>query len=749
MPLKLIPALSVLLLWSLSGLLAAEPTHLLRQPAVSADHLAFVYAGDLWVSERDGSNPRRLTTSPAEENNPHFSPDGRLIAFAADHEGNTDVYVISIDGGNPTRLTWHPGNDIPVGWSADGQSVAFASQRESDHGRSAQLYHVSLDGGAPIKQMEARFFRGQWHEDGQRLAYIDFGPAYNGLYGGGAGWRGYRGGTTPSIRVLNPATGEVQAIPGERVNDINPLWYGESVLFLSDRDDKIFNLFLADPASGEAERLTDQETWDIRWAARHGDQVVFEAGGRLHEFDLETRSQRTLDISLNPDLPQRQPGWRNVRSNIQGVNISPTGQRLVITARGDVFTVPVKHGSTRNLTRTDGVREYPALWSPAGEQIAWIVEALDGQTLVIADQSGLGERREFSLGPDFYQLQAWDADNGRIVFSDNRLALHVIDLGNGRVREIARNTRQGGFMVALSPDGRYLAHTLRQPNYLRDLVIHDFNTGTSRVVTEGMADVGSPAFSPDGAYLYFAASTNSGPVQFSLDMSSQERPFRAGIYALVLAADGESPLKPRSSEEEPRNGNDNDEDNDKDKSTRIDFDGLMARKVALPVAEGNYDALAVANDGSLFYIHRTQPGATVEPPGEQWARDHRLVRFDFDKREASTLLTGVQAFELAAAGKHLVIQRADSSLVVAEAGSSLDPENVDLSDLRMFIDPRQEWAQIFDEGWRFQRDFFYAENLHGLDWDAIYAQYRPLLDHVGRREDLNELMVEMIAELHA
>ena len=751
MPAKLIPVLSLLLLLSLSGLLAAEPTHLLRQPAVSADHLAFVYAGDLWVSERDGSNPRRLTTSPAEENNPHFSPDGRLIAFAADYEGNTSVYVISVDGGNPRRLTWHPGDDIPVGWSADGQQVAFASRRETDHGRSAQLYHVPVDGGAPVKQMEARFFRGQWHEDGKRLAYIDFGPAYNGLYGGGAGWRGYRGGTTPSIRVLDPASGEVQAIPGERVNDINPLWYGEEVLFLSDRDDKIFNLFVVSPGSGEPERLTQQETWDIRWAARHGDQVVFEAGGRLHEFDLVERSQRSLDIHLNPDLPQRQPGWRNVRNNIQGVGISPTGQRLVVTARGEVFTVPVEHGSTRNLTRTDGVREYPALWSPAGEDIAWIVESLDGQTLVIADQSGLGERREFPLGPDFYQLQAWDADNGRIVFSDNRLTLHVIDLGNGRIREIARNTRQGGFDVAFSPDGRFLAHTLRQPNYLRDLVIYDFDNNRSRVVGDGMADVGSPAFSPDGKYLYFAASTNSGPVQFSLDMSSQERPFRAGIYALVLAADGDSPLKPRSDEEEARNGNDTDNENndDKDKTTRIDFDGLMARKLSLPVAEGNYHGLVVANDGSLLYVHRTQPGATVEPPGEQWARDHRLVRFDFDKREASTLLTGVQGFELAAAGKHLAIQRADGSLVVAEVGASLDPKNVDLSDLRMLIDPAREWAQIFDEGWRFQRDFFYAENLHGLDWDAIYAQYRPLLDHVGRREDLNELMVEMIAELHA
>lgn len=751
MPVKLSSLLTALLLWSLSATLWAESTFLLRQPAVSADHVAFVYAGDLWISDRDGANPRRLTSSPAEENNPHFSPDGRLIAFAADYGGNTDVYVISIDGGNPTRLTWHPGDDIPVGWSADGQSVAFSSRRETDHGRSAQLFHVSLEGGAPIKQMEARFFRGQWHADGEQLVYIDFGPAYNGLYGGSAGWRGHRGGTSPSIRILNPSTGDMQSIEGYRVNDINPMWFGDQVVFLSDRHNTTLNLFQFDPASATPEQLTNQETWDIRWASLHGSHVVFEAGGRLHEFDLESGNQRTLEISLNPDLPETVPGWRNVRGNIQAARISPSGQRVVVTARGEVFTVPVEHGSTRNLTRTDGVREYPAMWSPAGTDIAWIVESLQGQTLVIADQSGMGERQEFKLGPDFYQLQAWDADNGRIIFSDNRLRLHFIDLSDGSIAEIARNTRQGGFNVALSPDGRFLAHTLRQPNFFRDLVIYDFDTNTSRVVTDAMADVASPAFSPDGAFLYFAASTNSGPVQFSLDMSSQERPFRAAIYALVLAADGESPLAPRSSEEAARNGNgnNNDDENEEDKGTRIDFEGLMARKVALPVAEANYSDLAVTHDGNLLFIQRTQPGATVEPPGEQWARDHRLIRFDFDKREASTLATGIQGFDLAAAGRHIAVRRADGSLATSEVGASLDLKALDLSGLSMFIDPRNEWAQIFDEGWRFQRDFFYADNLHGLDWDAIYEQYRPLLAHVGRREDLNQLMVQMIGELHA
>ncbi|TVR80631.1 MAG: peptidase S41, partial [Saprospirales bacterium] len=727
-----------------------ESTALLRQPTVSADHIVFVYAGDLWRVDRDGSNPLRLTSSPAEENNPFFSPDGQSIAFSANYEGNTDVYVISVNGGQPQRLTWHPGSDIVTGWSADGSEVAFYSTRENNHGRSGQLYHVSKNGGAPIKQMEARFFRGQWNPDGKLLAYIDFGPAYNGLYGGGAGWRGYRGGTSPSIKIFDKEANSITEIPGKRVNDIQPFWLEGSVYFISDRYDKRLNLHRFEPSTGEINQLTDKQNWDILWAAGHGDKIVYAAGGRLHELDLNTGEVHAISIQLNPDLPQLRTEWKNVSGNIQSVNLSPNGKRVLATARGEVFSIPVEDGSTRNLSNSDGIREYTAIWSPAGGEVAWIVESIEGQQLQIISQDGLGEKQSFEIGPDFYQLRLWDAENRRIVFSDNQQAIHYIDLNNGEVKTIDQSERQGGFNLALSRDGKWLAYTLRQPNYFRDLVLYNFEKGERHILSNGMADVASPVFCRDGKYLYFAASTNSGPIQFSLDMTSQERPYRAGIYALVLQKEGESPLALRKGDEELSEDEDKEANNLDDKTElQIDLEGLFDRKIALPVSKGNYGNLNLAHDGALVYQRSVQPGTMVNAPGESSSEENQLLRFDFEGRKAEVIHSGLINYDISHSGRQLLIRQTGGRLATAEVGKSLTLKPVNTSDLRMRIDPRQEWRQIFDEGWRMQRDFFYAENLHGLDWDAIYEQYLPLLNHVARRECLNDLMVEMIAELHA
>lgn len=720
-------------------------TLMLQQPTVSENHIVFVYAGDLWRTDRNGENPVRLTSNQAEENNPFFSPDGSMIAFTAEYEGNKDVYVMSVDGGTPKRLTWHPGQDIVTGWSGSGEEVAFASRRETDHGRSGNLYHVSVEGGAPEKQMEARYFRGQWNPDGSKLAYIDFGPAYNGLYGGTAGWRGYRGGTTPSVKIFDTEQNTITEIQGERVNDIQPFWLGNHVYFISDRHEKRLNLHRFDPETETIERLTDKADWDIHWASGNGNSVIYAAGGALYELDTESGNVQNITVSINPDLPQTLTGWKNVRSNIQSAGLSPNGKRAIFTARGEVFTVPVEEGSTRNLSNSSGIREYTAIWSPAGHEVAWIEESLDGQTLVISNQTGIGETKTYNLGDDFYFLETWDADNGRIIFTDNHQALHYIDLESSNISQIAQSERQAGFDVALSPNGDWLAYTDMQENYFRDLILYNFETGMNHTISNGMADVASPAFSPDGKYLYFAASTNTGPRQFTLDMNSQERPYRAGIYALVLQEDGKSPFTILTGDEET-SGNDLEA---AEEIPGIDLDNLFDRKIALPVSIGNYGNLHVSNDGALFYQRSVQPGTAVEAPTSQTNEENKLIRFDFEERTDKIVFSGLSFYTMSENGTHLLILMRNGAIVTAGAGKSITPKPLDMSDLRMRVDPRAEWRQIFDEGWRMQTQFFYAENAHGLDWDAVYDQYSPLIEHVGRREDLNSLMVEMIAELHA
>lgn len=744
-----------LFLLALPALAQAESTLLLRQPALSADRLAFVYAGDIWVANRDGSDPRRLTADPAEENTPIFSPDGSKIAYRANYEGNSDVYVIPADGGQPRQLTWHPGNDVPVAWAPDGSAVAFVSPREREHGRSAQLYHASLDGGLPEKQMEARIYRGTYDADGGRLAYIPHTSGYNGLFGGSSGWKGYRGGTTPAINIMDLEAGEVVTVPGPRSTNFNPIWLDDQLYFLSDRENKTVNLFRYEPGSQDPTRVSGEREWDIQAASGHGNTIVYEAGGRLKSLDLESGAVSEIPIEISPDLPQLRSRWADASKTIQNIGFSTTGKRALITARGEVFTVPVKHGTTRNLTDSAGTREYTALWSPDGKQIAYIVDSLEGQTLVVTDQMGDETDTRIELGPHFYQLLAWSGgEEPRIAYQDNHLGLHLLDPESGDHEKIAESVRREGFDVAFSPDGGWLAYTLEQPNFHRRLMLYNVAEGEHTAVTDPYADVAAPAFGREGKYLYFAASTNSGPLQVGLNMTSQERPYRAGLYALVLAADGESPLHPRTGdengdeEEENGNGDNGDGDkNDEPPETTIDLEGMAGRIVGLPVAKRNYAQLGAADDGKLYYIDQVQPGVSDEPPGQRLQSRNKLVRFDFDERETQDVLEEVADYTLSDDGKKLLIRKVDNSLVTADVDKEIKTEKLDTSGVRMRIDPREEWVQIFNEVWRMEKEFFYAENMHGLDWDAVYERYRPLVDHVGRREDLNDLMVRMIAEL--
>jgi tricorn protease len=756
-----------------AGLAAhAEPTLMLHQPTLSKDRIAFVYGGDLWITDRRGNNPRQLTTSAGAEFQPHFSPDGRFIAYSATVDGNTDVYVMPATGGAAKRLTWHPGADIVSGWSRDGKRVLFTSAREIGNSRSSQFYEVPMDGGPEKKLMAAVGVAGDWSPDGKRLAYMPINPAY----AGAAGWRQHRGGSTPPIWILDPGSPAAQQqwekVPHVNASDTNPRWSGSKIVFISDRNDGAANLYVYDTASKQVSQLTHEKVWDVRSADVDGDTVVYEVGGRLKQLSIASGQQQDLPIQIDASGPQARVQWKDAGKALTTAVLSPTAKRVLVTARGEVFSVPVKDGSVRNLTNTDGVRESGALYSPDGQQVAYLSEAGQGMSLhhvlMLRDQEGLEAPRTIQLKqPGYYSLVSWSPEGKTLVLADNHLNLYVLDIATGAQTHVDTADRrledQLGMRVSFSPDGRYLAYSVILANYLSQVRIFDLTTKQVHKVSDPLVSATAPAFSPKGDLLFFAASTNAGPTDPSLDMTSNDRPRRAGLYALVLSSEGKSPMAPKAGLEEKKPEAKKDEspkDDKKEKEakdakatkeakkeTRIDFDGLAQRTAALPVPERNYDTLSVAADGALFYVEHEQPGGSGTRPGTPEDASNQLFRFDFESLKAKSVATDVKTFSFSADGKKLLIQQSGDSLQVGDAGDKPDAKPVELSGLRMRVDPKREWRQIFDENWWMQREYFYDAKLHGLDAAAVYNRNLPLLASVQRREDLNDLIISMNAEL--
>ncbi len=744
----------------MASVAAADPpeTRLIRQPTLSKDHLAFVYAGDIWVSDRDGGHPTRITTHPASEFSPHFSPDGRWIAFSATYDNNTDVYAIPVEGGQPRRLTWHPAADVVSGWSADGKRILFMSKREVANSRSGQLYEVSLEGGYERKIVKAVAVEGAWSPDGKRLAY----RPYNKAYAGSSGWRQHRGGDTPPIFIWNLTSQSIEKIPHVNASDSNPLWMGENIAFISDRNDGAANLYLYDTRTKELRQLTHETLWDVRNAAADDRTIVFECGWQLKALDVESGKIQPIVIRLADQAVQARPQWKDASKNITSTRLSLTGKRLLVTARGDVFSVPVKDGSVRNLTATSGVRESDALWSHDGQRVAYLSDEGGSQALYIRDAAGLQKPLRHNVGKAaYFTLLGWSPDERRIVFQDNHLHLFSIELFNDAVTLIDTSKRRGTVHLSFSPDGQWLAYTVVAENYFTQVKLRNFNDGRSADLANQFIQTDDPVFAGSDL-LYFTASIDSGPTRLTLDMSSQEKPLRKAIYAAVLAADGHSPLAPKTGDEDPKSKMEADHaasgakeaakkkasaDESPIKPTRIDLVGLSQRFVPIPVAERNYDDLVVGSDGALFYLSRKQPGSSAEPPGPKAEANADLYRYSFEDRAEKLLKASLMGLSISPDAKKLLLTLSEGKIEIADASEKLDSKPVELSGLKMWVDPRQEWRQIFDETWRMEQQYFYDPNMHGLDWRAVRSRYQPLVEFVQRREDLNELLTEMIGEM--
>lgn len=749
---------AILLAGVLLPIIAAAPgTRLLRHPAISRDAVVFEYAGDLWITSRNGGIARRLTSTPEVETDPAFSPDGATIAFDRTNGTNADVYVVPAAGGDPRRLTYHPGLDRARGWTPDGRRVLFASNRASaPQGAFMQLWSVPVDGGFEERMPLPRAFDGSLSPDGRRIAYEEISTAFIPGWYETSEWRHYRGGRTHPIRIADLGDLAVEKLPWQNSNDSDPMWVGGTVYFVSDRN-FTRNIFAYDQQTKQVRQLTHHDDWDVANASAGPDAIVYEQAGYIHLLDLASGKSRQLDIDVSGDFPWARPQFKKIAAFIRDAAISPTGARAAFSARGDIFTVPAEKGDYRNLTQSAGTHDRGQTWSPDGSQIAWFSDATGEYQLMIGDQLGLMKPRAITLpAPGFYSGLAWSPNGRELVMQDSRLNLWVVAAATGRATRIDTDvyeTPGRAYEPVWSPDSRWIAYSRGLDNHMRAIFVHSRGTGASFQLSDGLADAVTPAFDAGGKYLYFLASTDLGPTTGWLEMSNFDRPVRRAVYLTVLSAAEPSPFLPELGDE-PVAASDSSTGSAPpvpraDTTTRartsaftvqIDSAGIRQRILSLSIPVGDYSDLAAGPAGTLFYMERVgggSPGAT-----------QRLQRFQLKERAATTFLDGIRAYLVSADRKKLLYAAGPRwGIVGTDRPAKAGDGALDVSQLEMLVDPRVEWAEIFREAWRTQRDFFYDANMHGADWQSVHTRYSALLPYVNHRTDLGYIIAKTGGEL--
>lgn len=718
---------------------AEKMTRLLHSPTVSESHVAFMYASDLWVANIDGSNPKRLTVHEGMESLPYFSEDGKWIAFTGQYDGNRDVYVVSVEGGAPKRLTYHPGADNVTGWH--GEKVLFTSTRTSDTYRYAKLFAIGLDSGFPEEFELPRAWHASFSDDGNSIAYTSLPDAYR-------TWKRYRGGLAPFIWVFDRTTKGVVEIPryeenNTYANDSWPEYVGGTVYFLSDRN-FIMNVFAYNTATKEVRQVTSYDDYDVKNLRSNGNRLVFEQAGLIHTFTVQNETPIVLNIAINPDLPDTRPHFENVGNYISSFSVSPKGVRGLFAARGDIYTVPKESGDIRNLTNSSDSHERFPAWSPKGDKIAYFSDNSGEYKLNIVDQKGIEKSVVISLAKkNFFYGITWSPDGEKILYIDRGLNLYMLDVDKKKSALIATDKESSFvFDAKWSSDSRWITFCKTEKNYYHSVHVYDTKTKKTHRITDGMSDTKSPVFSKDGKYLFFASSTNYGLNMSGLEMSGYDEPLDYGLYMFVLSKEESTPFAPESDEEEVSVEEEEEKEDDKkdeesdDNAVIIDFEGLSDRILSLPVENGSIWSIQVDADGNVFYVMYSDDSVSLQ-------------KYDFEEEESSEFLANAYGYEISADGKNIIYEGKGGVYGIVETSGSPDLGDGKLAteSMEMYVYPRKEWKQMYNEAWRLERDFFYDENMHGADWNAVKKKYALFLPHIGHRSELNWILGEMIGEL--
>ena len=755
----------------------AQTPRIFREPSMNADRIAFVYADDIWTVPREGGSARRLTSIGTVTSGPEFSPDGKLIAYSARVRGNTSVFVLAVDGGVARQITAHPSGEFVTGWTPDGQNVLYTSDQASFNDFT-RLFAAPVSGkGLPQPIPLPSVDQASYSPDGAHIAYTPFNQ-WQAL-----SWKRYRGGQTEPVWIADAKTLDVVKAPRENSNDRYPVWAGGSVYFLSDRNGPVA-LFRYDPVSQKVEQTVENHGLDFSGLHAGPGGLVYTQFGAVYLYDLATHQAHPVNIQIDGDLPKLEPAVRAIRpSEIENVELSPTGKRAVVEAHGDIFTVPADKGDVRNITDTSNAAEREPAWSPDGKRLAYFSDASGEYQLFLRDQDGINPPTVIDLGPNptYYYAPHWSPDSKHLLFGDKRLNLWLVDAdGKSRPIKVDTDAYEGfsspSLSASFSPDAKWILYRKTLPNLEHAALLYSLATHTSTQVTDGMSDVDHPTFDHSGKYIYFTASTDIGPAIDGFNLSSLNRTTTSSVYAAVLNKTLPSPIPPESDDEnsaaaekkadadadkrteEEKKAGDTAKPVDEAKKTdtpklpemQVDLEGIEQRTVALPIPARNYVGLAVGKTGVLLL---GEGSAAAQSSGEGEINMRAVWKFTLEKRQTEDVLHNVDGMLTSFDGTKVLYRRGEN-MAIAEVddlkpgtGDGSPGKMLHLTQMQAHVDPRAEWKQVYHETWRIEREFLYDPNAHGLDLAKAEKKYAVYLDGLAARSELTALQQEMLGEI--
>jgi tricorn protease len=722
--------------------LAADDMGLLRFPDINKDLIAFVYAGDIWTVPSNGGNARRLTSHEGLELFPKISPDGKWIAFSGEYSGSRQVYIMPSDGGVPKQLTYYNDvgelpprggfDNIPMDWTPDSRQVLFRANRTPYGDRNGKYFLVSIEGGleTPLQIPEAGL--GTFSPDGKRIAYA---PRHREF----RTWKRYKGGNAQDIWVYDLVNNTSEQITNFKGTDQHPIWYKDKIYFVSDRD-MILNFWSYDLKTKAFNQITHHKEFDVLWPSGNDGLVAYEHGGYIYVLNLDTGESQKVTVNLHFDNPNRLAYFKNVSEFVStfGANISPDGKQAVFDARGDIFTVPAEKGAIVNLTRTQGIREMYPSWSPDGQWIAFISDETGDYEIYLLDPKKEKKTVQLTQNHSGWKLPpTWSPDSKMLLFYDIRRNLQVLDIGTKKITLVDKGGLSNIDNYEWSADSKWIIYDKTGENLLQTIRVYSLDKGKSFQLSSGKYQDSAAAFSQCGKYIFFLSDRDfdvnrggdsSSSMEFDYVFSKTTR-----MYAMALTKDAPNLFKdePKADKDKPKKDEKAGTKEEKTKPVIIDFDGIEDRVGAFPVAPGRY-GFVIDIGGNVLFM-----------------KDRELRLYDLESREDQLVIKDVQVNALSADKKKLLYRAGNKwGIIDIKPDQKAGAGELKLDDMEMKIDPVKEWQQIYDEGWRIFRDWFYASNMHGMDWQKLKNKYGVLLPYVSHRFDLDYIFGELVSELN-